>query len=97
VHPEVSFWALNGFAAMRHGKKSSEGRSERRKLLTRVFGATALDATRSRHKHADVQDDDLHDAFAALWTARRIYQGLAQCLPESTPRDALGLPMAIWY
>ena len=97
VHPEVSFWALNGFSAMRYGKKSSEGRSARRKLLARTFGAAALDAMHSHHARAGAQDDDLHDAFAALWTARRIYEGIAKCLPESTPRDSFGLPMAIWY
>ena len=97
VHPEVCFWALNRFSAMGHSKKSKEGRRERRKLLAHQFGAETLDETRSRHKRAAVQDDDLYDAFAALWTARRICDGQAKSLPQSAPLDAAGLPMAIWY
>lgn len=97
VHPEVCFWALNAFQPMRYAKKSPEGWSERRKLLAREFGATAVDETRSRHPRREVADDDLYDAFVALWTARRIHAGVAKCLPESPPRDSAGLPMAIWY
>lgn len=97
VHPEVCFWALNAFQPMRYGKKSPEGRSERRNLLAREFGARALDETRLRHTRREVAGDDLYDAFAALWTARRIHAGIAKCFPESPPRDSIGLPMAIWY
>lgn len=97
VHPEVCFWALNGFRPMRYGKKSSEGRRERRELLAREFGARVLDEARSRHIRREVGDDDLHDAFVALWTAGRIHAGLAKCLPEFPPHDSAGLPMAIWY
>lgn len=82
---------------MRDSKKSPEGRSERRNLLAREFGARALDETRSRHTRREVADDDLYDAFVALWTARRIHAGIAKCFPESPPRDSAGLPMAIWY
>lgn len=97
VHPEVSFWALNAFRPMQHGKKSREGRRERRELLAREFGASAIDEARLRHIRREVADDDLHDAFVALWTAHRIHAGLAKCLPESPAHDSEGLPMAIWY
>lgn len=97
VHPEVCFWALNASQPMRYGKKSPEGRHERRELLAREFGASALDEARSRHMRRDVADDDLHDAFVALWTARRIHAGLAKCLPEFPSYDSAGLPMAIWF
>lgn len=97
VHPEVCFWALNGLRPMRFSKKSQDGRRERRELLAREFGKAALDETRSRHAQREVADDDLYDAFAALWTARRIQAGMAQCFPGVPVRDRAGLPMAIWY
>lgn len=97
VHPEVSFWALNNSRSMQHRKKAREGRDARRKLLVQQFGARALEDTRARHARSQVADDDLHDAFAALWTARRLHASAAVCLPHSPPDDAMGLPMAIWY
>jgi predicted RNase H-like nuclease len=97
VHPEVSFWALNALRPMQFGKKSTDGRRERRELLVLEFGARALDETRSRHARRHVADDDLYDAFVALWTANRIHAGVAQCIPDSPPHDSQGMPMAIWY
>jgi predicted RNase H-like nuclease len=41
-----------------------------------------------------VADDDILDALAALWTARRIQSGSATRLPSGPEeRDAFGLPM----
>jgi predicted RNase H-like nuclease len=97
VHPEVCFWALSGFKPMRYGKKTPEGRRERYELLVHVFGAKVIDENRSCHARRDVTDDDLYDAFVALWTARRIHASRATCLPKSPPRDSAGLPIAIWY
>lgn len=97
VHPELSFWALNGFRPMKHNKKTLEGRRQRREVLVKEFGSAVLDEVRSSRTPREVADDDLHDAFAALWTARRIYAGAASRLPETAPRDSTGLPMAIWY
>ena len=39
--------------------------------------------------------DDLHDALAALWTARRIRAGTARTFPDEPALDARGLRMAI--
>jgi len=97
VHPEVCFRALSGFKPMRYGKKTPEGRHERHESLVHVFGAKVIDENRSCHARRDVTDDDLYDAFAALWTARRIHAEKASCLPESPPFDSEGLPMGIWY
>ena len=41
--------------------------------------------------------DDLYDALAALWTARRIKRGIAETLPEEPSADEHGLPMRIVY
>jgi len=40
--------------------------------------------------------DDLLDALACAAIARRIHAGIAKSFPQSPPRDAYGLPMAIW-
>jgi predicted RNase H-like nuclease len=42
------------------------------------------------------QEDDLLDAFAALWTAERIHDGVAQTLGDAHA-DRTGLPMRIVY
>lgn len=97
VHPEVSFMELAGQRAMHHNKKSSEGRDERHRLLSRVFPADALIATRDKHRRKHVAHDDVHDAFVSLWSARRIYEGQAKRVPAVPELDPKGLDAAIWY
>jgi predicted RNase H-like nuclease len=66
-------------------------------LLAPVFGEalqTALDERVARH----VQKDDVLDAFAVLWSARRIATGSAERLPAGAePCDSARLPMSIRY
>ena len=39
-------------------------------------------------------DDDILDAFAALWTAEHVVRGTAETLPHAEPPvDGAGLPM----
>lgn len=96
VHPEVSFAAWSG-APMSAAKKDAAGFAARQQLVRRHFGAGAYDAVRQRYSRGDVANDDILDAFAALWTAERILAGVAQSLPASPPLDAAGLPMRIVY
>jgi predicted RNase H-like nuclease len=92
VHPEVSFWAWNGFVAMVHGKKSAPGKAEREALVRREYGDTYA-AARSSLPRSQYANDDLLDAFAALWSAERLAAGNALLLPASPPIDACGLRM----
>jgi len=39
---------------------------------------------------------DVIDAFALLWTARRLRDGIARALPASAVYDSRGLAMQIW-
>ena len=39
---------------------------------------------------------DLIDALACAAVARRLHAGTARPFPDPPPRDACGLPMAIW-
>lgn len=43
-----------------------------------------------------VGDDDLLDACAAVWTARRVAAGLARAMPDPPEVFSDGVPAAIW-
>ena len=97
VHPEVCFWAWNGEADLKHSKKTPDGHQERLRLVTSHFGEESFNRVRRDHSRGAVADDDILDAFAALWTAERITSGVAVTLPENKPLDSTGLPMRIVY
>ena len=97
VHPEMCFWALNGREPMAHGKKKPEGRRERLELVETHFGAGIVEPLRALFTAKDVADDDILDAFAALWTAERVLSGEAETLPASPPVDGAGLRMEMVY
>ena len=93
VHPEVSFALWNGGRPMAHGKTQAAGREEREALIQQEWPRWRP-ALWERLK-GGVAADDLNDAFAALWTARRLVDGVAVSFPEEEHRDAFGLPMRI--
>ncbi len=97
VHPEICFWAWNGGCPMLHAKKSTQGRADRRILIADHFGPGAFAAVRAAHRRAQASDDDIADAFAALWTAERIHAGQGATLPPDPPQDSRGLRMGMWY
>lgn len=97
VHPEVCFWAWNNKRAMSYKKKSDDGRAERRNLVVKHFGAEVVEEIRAKYLAKCVSHDDIYDAFAALWTAERIYDGKAGVIPDPSPRDTMGLHMEMWY
>ncbi len=86
-HPEVCFQAMDGGRAM----------AQRRRLVARDFGADELQRVRAAHGKGRVADDDILDAFALCWTARRVAAGEAVSLPDPAPCDAYGLRMGIVY
>jgi predicted RNase H-like nuclease len=96
VHPEVAFWRLNGERALDEPKKV-KGRCHEpglalRRCLLAAAGCPAADSV----PPAGAGPDDLLDALACATVARRIHAGLAVPFPDPPPRDAYGLPMAIW-
>lgn len=98
VHPEAAFWRLNGECALEEPKKiksrcHAPGLALRRTLLIGAgFPRGAVEAAPPR----GAGPDDLLDALACAAIARRIHAGIARPFPDPPPRDAFGLPMAIW-
>ncbi len=99
VHPELAFWAMNGERSLALPKKVKSrahgpGLDLRRELLTNSgFPLQALPP--SPYRLGDVGADDLLDACAASWSARRIRDGTAMRFPPDPPRDTRGLRMEI--
>jgi predicted RNase H-like nuclease len=91
VHPEVCFYSWAG-RPMQHAKRSPEGKAERLALIERQFGAAFAMARSAIHPRL-AADDDIIDAFAALWTAERIFRGEASTVPARAPIDRYGLRM----
>jgi len=88
VHPEVSFYILNGRRPLTHSKHDMKGKEERIELLMPHYPQiqkhlAELDPTK-------VEEDDLLDAAAAGWTAQCVAEG-------AVPRqyDCKGLRMEI--
>ncbi len=92
VHPEVSFYYLAGRRPLRHSKKKRAGQKERYELLQPQFDEWLRTALAERAGLASAEDDVL-DAFVALWTAERIATGVATTIPSAPPRDGFGLRM----
>jgi predicted RNase H-like nuclease len=97
VHPEISFASWNGGVSLAQSKKSAEGMDIRSGLVDDFFGREVRSAVRQRHPSNLLADDDINDAFAALWTAERIYSSVAGVIPHPTKVDSLGIEMGMWY
>jgi predicted RNase H-like nuclease len=88
VHPEVSFTAMG--ADTRPSKKTAEGAHERLDAL-RSAGIVPPEPLRSRAYAVD----DVLDACAVAWTARRHARGEARALPDPPQVFSDGLLAAI--
>jgi predicted RNase H-like nuclease len=93
VHPELAFRAMLGRPA-RASKKTWVGMVDRRTTLQ----AEGIDPDRLEVPvESGAGVDDVLDAAAAAWSARRIAAGTARSLPPgATPGAGLRRP-AIWY
>ena len=90
VHPETSFAVLAG-RPMESSKRQQPGQAERLAVLVPEFSNLAEVPT----SPPGATTDDLLDATAAAWTARRMAVGIAVILGPNEV-DATGYPMAIW-
>jgi predicted RNase H-like nuclease len=92
IHPEVSFRAMAGHP-IDFPKKSWNGLLLRRQLLA-VNGLSLPDDLAPGGSAAA---DDVLDAGAAAWTARRLTTGEAGSLPDPPEEQPGGRVVAIWY
>jgi predicted RNase H-like nuclease len=92
AHPELSFAELAG-APLAVRKSTWAGAEVRRRLLAQA-GITLAGDLGPAGQQAGV--DDVLDAAAAAWTARRVSQGTARCLPDPPETFSDGIPSAIW-
>jgi len=97
VHPEVSFAALNNGFGLVEPKKAPEGAEARRALLGREFGVERVRALMAACPRNIASADDVLDGLVALWTAQRIFHGVAQTLPATPALDSAGLRTAIYF
>jgi predicted RNase H-like nuclease len=97
VHPEVSFWRMAHRQPMQFPKKRPEGFDERFKLLAEVIEVPAARREIERLCIGPARADDVLDALAVAWTARRAAEGRAQRFPAEPEIDADGLRMEIVY
>jgi predicted RNase H-like nuclease len=81
-------------APLTAGKRSWAGGVEHRRMLGRVEIALPDDIGPTGR---GTGVDDVLEAAAAAWSARRIADGTAQCLGDPPERDTQGRPIAIWY
>ena len=89
-HPEVTFAVMNG-GEPPPSKHSTSGHQARLALLRVQF--PEIDLTLEQHKRFR---EDIIDAYAMLWTARRIKNKEAATFPEEQAIDVRGLNMQIW-
>jgi predicted RNase H-like nuclease len=92
VHPETSFYQLNGDRPLSYSKRTAAGREERRQLLEAKFAGVAriIDA-----RTAGASQRHRLDAAACLFTARRIAARAITRIPEDPEWDDEGLRMEI--
>ena len=99
VHPELCFWAMNGYKPVPLAKKiksrpNPDGIALRRELLSR--NGFPVDCLQHPHwRKSDVAEDDLIDACACAWSAFRIATAQHLSLPSEPELDARGLRMQI--
>jgi len=90
VHPELSFFQLNGDVPVKYSKHTRAGQDERRELLVgRLPGVERIIDERIR----GLSRAHLLDAAACLWTARRIAARGVVHTPEDPEWDNEGLRM----
>ena len=93
VHPELSLHQLNGDESLTYSKRTKEGLKEREEILVakmqNLAGRVEADPPRGSTRA------NVLDAFAVLWTARRIAARAATRVPESPEWNADGLRMEL--
>jgi len=97
VHPRLSFLELKGGLAEQQPADSKPRFRDQLSFLCDIFPTEALYQALTAFRHAEASRHDILDAFAMLWSAKRIATSRAERLPSMPVYDAGGFDMAIWY
>jgi predicted RNase H-like nuclease len=89
-HPELCFAMMNQGKPMSFNKRMKKGQEERLRLLLHHFADITMQLRGVSGARADIID-----AYACLWTARRVAQGKAVSLTADTEVDSKGLKAEI--
>ena len=92
AHPELSFAELAG-APLAARKSTWAGAELRRTLLAQAGITLAGDLGWPESRRGSMT---CSTPAAAAWTAQRVSQGTARCLPDPAETFSDGLPTAIW-
>lgn len=95
VHPELAFLAMSG-SVNRLSKRTPDGYRERARKLRAAFPSVRVPA-REEARTPGARPDDVLDALAVYWTARRVPGGSAVSLPPEPELDRRALRMEIVY
>jgi predicted RNase H-like nuclease len=87
AHPEMCFAAMDRGGPIALPKRTAAGRAER----VRRLGGFFPDVHEHLRRLPGVQLDDVIDAYACLWTARRVLRGEAVRIPPAPELDERGL------
>ena len=97
VHPRLSFLELKGGMSEQQGEDGKPRFRDQLSFLCDIFPSEALYQALTAFRHAEASRHDILDAFAMLWSAKRIATSRAERLPSMPVYDARGFDMAIWY
>jgi predicted RNase H-like nuclease len=93
VHPEISFREMAG-GSLLPKKTTWKGLHERIRLLSDHGIDLPMDVGEAGER---ARPDDIVDAAAAAWTAKRVARGEARALPEDLGEIDRDHTIAIWY
>jgi predicted RNase H-like nuclease len=97
VHPDLSFLELRG-GIREPGRKGGRPRfRDQLSYLCDIYPSEALYQALTAFRYAEASRHDILDAFAMLWSAKRIATSRAERLPSTPVYDARGFDMAVWY
>ena len=97
VHPHLSFLELRGGITAPQREGSRPRFRDQLSYLCDIYPSEALYQALTAFRHAEASRHDVLDAFAMLWSAKRIATSRAERLPSMPVYDARGFDMAIWY
>lgn len=97
VHPEICFWAMNNKKDVCASKHSGPGHLQRIELLRKNIDLQDLEWEKVMTGVRGAKPDDVLDAIAAAWSARRWANGSFERFPAKEERDSRGFRAEIVY